>query len=414
MVPRIPSSAGVALAFCFAWSAAAGAQPAGGDEFETLLKHGFELHQQARFSEAIPVLERARALQPRDYFANLLVGIDQLRTGQVMAAIPHLEEAARIRTDEPIPEQYLGEAHARLGHFAAAAAAYNDAVARSHDSEDALESWAEFALERFRSLGADLRASDAGVKVLRQLERTAGAKCAAPIPTLERQLAKTKSASESAANTAGKLSVCYSVEAGNVADKLKSTANDPAALERLRGDILLRLKQDAAGAERAYQKAIALHPGDPALLERLAEAQLAAGSTEAARASARAALNLNPHAREAMRTLATIAMNERDYDAALPYLQLVAQESPADLSVQVELGRALVQTGKAEDALQHLEPALRAGYPDEKGALHALEARALRQLGRDAEAERASAEARRRSDAFQARDKEGGREKPNE
>jgi Flp pilus assembly protein TadD len=47
-----------------------------GPEFRSLLKQGFDLHRQARFAEAIPVLERARRLEPNDYFVNLLLGID--------------------------------------------------------------------------------------------------------------------------------------------------------------------------------------------------------------------------------------------------------------------------------------------------------------------------------------------------
>jgi Flp pilus assembly protein TadD len=98
-------------------------------------------------------------------------------------------------------------------------------------------------------------------------------------------------------------------------------------------------------------------------------------------------------------------MNNRDYDQALPWLQQIAAESPGDRSAQVELGRALAQTGNSAEALKYLAPALAAGYPDEKGALHALEARVLRDLGRNDEAAAASAEARRLSDTFQARAK---------
>ena len=79
-------------------------------QFQTLLKQGFDLHQQARFAEAIPVLERARTLEPQDYFANLLLGIDLLRTGKATDAIPRLELAARVKTDEETPDDYLGEA----------------------------------------------------------------------------------------------------------------------------------------------------------------------------------------------------------------------------------------------------------------------------------------------------------------
>jgi hypothetical protein len=80
----------------------------------------------------------------------------------------------------------------------------------------------------------------------------------------------------------------------------------------------------------------------------------------------------------------------------------------------VELGRALAQTGKSAEALQYIAPALAAGYPDEKGALHALEARVLRDLGREDEAAKASAEARRLSDAFQARNKDTGKADANQ
>jgi predicted Zn-dependent protease len=83
-------------------------------------------------------------------------------------------------------------------------------------------------------------------------------------------------------------------------------------------------------------------------------------------------------------------------------LRQLAQEAPGDRTVQVELGKALAQTGEPQEALGWLASALAAGYPDEKGALHALLGRLLRKLGRENEAVRAEAEARRLSDAFQA------------
>ncbi len=385
-------------------------------EFQALLKQGFDLHQQARFSEAIPVLERARQLEPTDYFANLLLGIDLLRTGKAAEAMPRLEMAARARPQEETPEDYLGEAHASLGHYAQAAEAYEKAMQRSHNSEEALEAWAGYALERFRQMGESLRASEAGVAAVRRLQQAAAKPatalaCPEPIPALERRLAAERTLPNEHVETAYELSVCYAIEAGKVAALLQANDHDEATVHRLRGDVLLWLKQDALAAQTEYGKAIALRPGDPALLARLAEGQSAAGDTEAAKRSAQAALTIDPHRPEALRTLAFLAMNNRDYDQALPWLRQLAAESPNDRTVQVELGRALAQTGQNAEALHYLAPALAAGYPDEKGALHALEARVLRDLGRDDEAEKASAEARRLSDAFQARSK--GSEKEN-
>jgi predicted Zn-dependent protease len=389
-------------------------QPAAEGGFEALLKQGFSLHQQARFAEAIPLLEHARRLEPGDYFANLLLGIDLLRTGKAAEAVTRLETAARVRPAEEFPLDYLGEAEAGLGHYALAAEAYQKAVERGHGSEQALEAWAGFALERFRDLGYRLRGSTAGVEAARRLVGLgvkADRGCAGSIPALERKLAEPGAHTGAAVETAYELSVCYAEEAGKAEKGLATAAEDPAAVHRLRGDVLLRLKTDAAGAEAEYRQAIALKPGDPALLERLAEAQLSAGDPEAARVSAQAALAIDPHRGEALRTLASLAMSNRDYDQALPWLRQLAQQAPGDRLVQVELGKALAQSGEPAEALRLLSPALAAGYPDEKGALHALAGRQLRKLGRDAEAAKAEAEARRLSDAFQARSPEAQGEK---
>ena len=85
--------------FCPPWH---GQNPASPD-FEGLLHQGFQLHQQQRYSEALPLLRRAWQIQPRDYFANLLVGIDLLRTGRGGEAIGFLKTAAKLRPQEEFP-----------------------------------------------------------------------------------------------------------------------------------------------------------------------------------------------------------------------------------------------------------------------------------------------------------------------
>jgi Flp pilus assembly protein TadD len=75
-----------------AWSCGltATSQTRADNSFDALLRRGFELHRQAQFSEAIPVLERARKLQPGDYFTNLLLGIDLLRSGKAKESVPYV------------------------------------------------------------------------------------------------------------------------------------------------------------------------------------------------------------------------------------------------------------------------------------------------------------------------------------
>jgi predicted Zn-dependent protease len=129
----------------------------------------------------------------------------------------------------------------------------------------------------------------------------------------------------------------------------------------------------------------------------MAEAQLAASDPEAADASARAALAIDPHQNSALHTLSAIALNNRDYEAAMPWLRELAAQDPRDLAIQVQFARALVQTGHPDEALPILKAALRGGYPDSSGGTHTLLASILRKLGRDQEAANAEAEAKRLS-----------------
>jgi predicted Zn-dependent protease len=379
---------------------------------QALLQQGFQLHEQGRFAESIPILEQVRRRSPGDYFANLLLGIDLLRSGKAAQAIPRLKQASLARPGEEFPEDYLAEAEASLGNYALASEAYRRALLRGNNSEQALEAWAGFALERFRQIGESLRASEEGLAAIRRIQTSAGSaniagsekmSCEASIPALETRISfKQSGRAHFDTEACYQLSVCYARAAGQVAERLQSGTKDKAAAYRLRGDVLLRLKGDGTAAQAEYSKGLALDSKNPALLDRLAEAQLETGDTDAARASAKAALAIDPHQRDALRTLAALAMNERNYEEALPLLRQLSIGAPGDSTVAMELGRALAQKGDPAEALKWLGPPLAAGYPDEKGSSHALLARVLRKLGREQEAARAEAESRRLSDTYQA------------
>jgi predicted Zn-dependent protease len=363
----------------------------GQENFESLLHQGYDLHQQARFSEAVPILEQAHKLAPQDYFANLLLGIDLLRVGRASEAIAPLQKAAQIKIGEEFPEDYLGEAEATLAHPALAAEAYRRAMDRGHGSETALAAWAGFCLERFRQIAEMLRSAPQSTGT----HSSANPLCTHSIPSLERRLALQQVKYEG--DIAHQLSVCYAAAASEAASQLQAKSNDAAALHRLQGDILLRLKNDPAGAEKEYSEALRERPTDPSLRARMAEAQLAASDPEAAETSAKAALTIDPHQNSALHTLSAIALNNRDYVAAMPWLRELAAQDPHDLAIQVQLSRALTQTGHPDEALPILQAALRAGYPDSSGGTHTLLASILRKLGREQEAIHAEAEARRLS-----------------
>src|ERR1051326_3983842 len=94
------------------------------DNFKPLVQQAFDLHQQGQFSAALPLLHRAYAMKPDDYFVNLLLGIDSLRTGDAQASVRYLKKASRVRPREEFPLADRSEEHARQEIFGEAAAAY--------------------------------------------------------------------------------------------------------------------------------------------------------------------------------------------------------------------------------------------------------------------------------------------------
>ena len=218
--------------------------------------------------------------------------------------------------------------------------------------------------------------------------------CSQAIPALERGL---KAGAETAASW---LTTCYELEAVHTADQLRAQGKE-ASVHQLRGDILLSIRLDASQAATEYNEALRLKPKDPELLEKLAEAYFSLGDMDRARQSAQEALEQNPHRQPVLRLLIRVAMSERDYPTALSLLDQLAQLEPDDAWTRVQQGTAYAQTGHPEEAVQHLKPALDAGYPDEKGALHAVLAGQLRKLGRDQDAKDATAEAIKLADSFE-------------
>lgn len=545
------------------------------NQFRELLERGFQFHQRGQYADALPLLNRAWQLDPRDYHVNLLLGIDLLRTGKRADAIRFLEEASQQQPDDEFAYEYLGEAQAGLGHYAEAAAAYGKAVQTAPQSSQAAMVFVDFSLNRFRTIAQQLRSSSSGLAAEYRLQamahppadasrqklleraakldenapgiwselalaeiarnehekalldlararskngsdlraweaeallaaaagnwsganeklnaiashspamlaqaandwpqdlrppgtvRVSGAaarffqcmnknsgscniagieqRTAAPahvlfeqqlwerlaalpappvqqkqqwyfrgaalahtghcersIPALEHSLGAPSDSTDSLFL----LSWCYAQQAGSVAKRIEQAGADPALVHVMRGDVLLRLQGNSEAAIAEYRTALAADDRNARILERLAEAQLSAGRIGDARTRAQTALQLDPRSQSAKRTLGEIAIRERDYAAALPYLREVVASNPNDFSARVELGTACAQTGLLQEAVQNLAPALKRGYPDEKGALHYQLGTVLRRLGRATESARAFETARQLSDASERR-----------
>ncbi len=544
------------------WVASAQVQPAlnKADNFERLLRQGFDLHRQQQYHRSIPLLEQARALKPRDYLVNLLLGMDYLRSRQASRALPFLEAARDTRSGDPTALGYLAEAYASMQQFSEAAEALQSAAYNPKASAQEHMALVEFYLRRFRAVMYELRLTPAGLAYAYRLQalrlhgrrhqeerelllrvqalapqfpglesslgmvdlmqgefdqaaarfrlarstnpddpdvlvgdailavrfndferaesllsevagrsrhrllvafrewpssvplpanlkrqvfevrppkeadpnsltarelfqqqrwetlvETLGSKkttteeslwlgismaqldrCDPAIPPLERGRRETRQRLE--ANYW--LSLCYARAAEEATEQLRKGGRDSSLAHVVKGEVLLLLAGDGPAATAEYRQAVAAYPRDPAVWSSLAAAQLVNGDTQAARNSARKALQLDPGRALALRTFAEASIQERDYARAIPPLRQVLDAQPDDVGAQVLLGTAYARTGQDKPAARFLQAALDQRYPDEKGTLHYLLGSVLRRLGHEKEAEQAFEQAQALSNAF--------------
>ncbi len=123
----------------------------------------------------------------------------------------------------------------------------------------------------------------------------------------------------------------------------------------------LLLSGDAAGGFRELQQAEQLGDHSTVTLVQLARAELANGRDHEAEAVARRALAAAPDDVDAQYELALALQSLGDSPAALPLFTGVALKRTGDAEVLTNYGLALVQTGKAKEALQVYDRALAAG-----------------------------------------------------
>src|ERR1019366_7106677 len=67
------------------------------ETLKSLVQRAFDLHQRGQYSEALPLLRRAYQLDSKEYFVNLLLGIDLLRTGEPKDSVSFLKTASLLR-----------------------------------------------------------------------------------------------------------------------------------------------------------------------------------------------------------------------------------------------------------------------------------------------------------------------------
>ncbi len=138
---------------------------------------------------------------------------------------------------------------------------------------------------------------------------------------------------------------------------------------------IYKIQGRADEAIRAFERAIALRPGDPSALLALARAQQDRGDATAARAHYEHALPLQSaqtDKEQTLRTLVTLALETKDFAGAKAYHDQIVKLEPTSLFVRGELGRELFARAEYDRAIPEFAALVAAATGDNRTLAPAL------------------------------------------
>jgi Tfp pilus assembly protein PilF len=265
------------------------------------------------FEEAERHLKIALRFWPDNPRVNLNHGRLLFARGDVANCIAPLEKAAADRHTRRAALRLLAQVHRRLGDEAASA----EAVAAINDLPPD-EEWPDPLRRQF-----DLFRISKGAYIARIT-----------------QLGE-RGDDENASRIAGEAIARY-----------PDLAHLVAGRERLS-------RQDAAGAEVALRKALAIDPRSTDALVLLGDALVLQQKFAAAEEVFRQAIEINPAAGQAYLQLGRCLVSQMKYKAAVSPLRAAVQYMPLSADAHRELARALSESGEPEEAAVHEQHAER-------------------------------------------------------
>lgn len=313
----------------------------GEDSPEIRSNYGVMLYQAGRDSECLEQLHIALRQNPRLGPANLFAGMALSRGGRWSEALPYLERARRLQPTSVVPALALGSAYTGLRDYGRARQAYLQATQLDADNVDA---WYGLGITCRSLADSLLKQSSPGV-----------------IPPEASSL------------------LHQSLEA-----LTRAVALDPVSP---RAHLLMAESLRDSGkfvdALREYQAVLRLNPDDTAALLGLATTYWKSGDPDTALAPLKKVLERLPADPEANGIMANLLVRRGDFKEALPHARKALEGNPNLVQVRFSLAKIYLEQNQPELAVMEL----RKSAPfDIDGSYHFLLARALRSLGRDAEA----------------------------
>lgn len=293
-------------------------------------------------AQAVPLLNAALAAPPLRAEAQYLMAIAALMAGQPLASVGHAQAAADSRPDDARFHFALGRAWKAADDLDGAESAYRRALELQPDYVEVLV-----------SLGI----------VLKTRGDLDGA-----IALYDRAIAKAPTLAVAHANRAHAMSQRAALAAEESADdapsdevidaQQRAVVLDPrnAVLHRNHGILLMRARRRREAAD-AFNQALTLDATDVESCLRLGSCLRALGDNALARELYEKWLDRNPAHAAVMQVLAGVLTRDGQIDAARRWAEQAA-ELDATPHTLVQLGSALMQSRRLEDAIDHCRRAV--------------------------------------------------------
>jgi tetratricopeptide (TPR) repeat protein len=311
----------------------------GEDTPEIRSNYGAMLYLAGRDREAVEQLRTALRQSPGLIAPNLLAGLALTRLGEWNAALPYLQRAHRQQANSPEPLIGLGKAYVGLRDYKHARDAYSQASALDPRSAEA---WFGIGI-------TDRSLADAILKT----NHGPNAECEQLLH--DSLTALTRAAELDPSSPRARLILAESYrDSGKLVDALSE-----------------------------YQAILRISPEDPAASLGLATTYWKSGDVEPAVPYLNSVLSRFPEDAEANGIMANILVHRGAFHEALPYARKALAGNPNLAQVRASLAKIYLEQKRPESAVRELS---RIAPVDPDGSYHFLMARALRELGRDAEA----------------------------
>jgi tetratricopeptide (TPR) repeat protein len=361
-------------------------------------KLGLVYFLQNSFDLAVGAFSEALRPQPDRWASQLFLGISLYRTNRFKEALPHLQQALKLNSQQNDARYWLGATYKALGEYPRGIDQLRLALENDPKNIDTLYALAEAYLDFSTVLSKRLDRHPEEKRYRETLEERAGIRkliqehgeesldqLAGEWRQVEGQYKQVLKSHQADEDGLYILSRVYAELAQLTAERLWELEPNSVRAHQVLGEAY-EGKEDYEKALQEYQEALRLNPQAPGLHYSVGHAYWQMKRFEAAIPELEKELALNPHHASANYVLGHIYLYQRKVLEAAHYLEAAVNAKPDFVEARKQWAKALSLLQDNQKAIRQLEIAAAADPQDD--SIHYLLARIYRKIGRQDKAQK--------------------------